>query len=180
MISIPLHFLIHPPNQISNPDPSTYQLLCFFLQDIQHQGENHPSTKADVITDSRSPFSRGPQSSPANLLSSSSSLLKGYFKPPLLYPVLRAHHLPFLSLYSQKIDLTSHFTKNEATMPSSSCSPPNSLFSVSFLLPQSQHALLLGIPSNSDFPGTGSTQLTRSHILKLSSLPAPFHHSHEI
>lgn len=148
--------------------------LCFSIQDIQHQGQNHLSTKADVITDSWFPTSRIPPSCPANLLSSSSSLLKGYFKPPLLYPVLRAHHLPFLSLYSPKNDLTSYFTKNKATMPSTSCSPPNSLFLVSFLLPQSRHALLLGIPPNPDFPGNGSTQLTRSHI-KFSSLPAPFH-----
>lgn len=92
--SPPLHSHIHSPNQIPSPDPHTCHLLCFSVQDTQHQGGNHTPTKADVATGSWSPFSRGSQSCPANLLSSSprpskaiSNLL--HFTSPFLHSTLR-------------------------------------------------------------------------------------------
>lgn len=62
MTSTPLHSHIHPPSQILAPDPPTPSTPISLSKTLNAKEKNHTSTKADVLTDSWSPFSRGPQS----------------------------------------------------------------------------------------------------------------------
>lgn len=83
--------------------PSTH-LLLFLSSGHSAPRGNHTSTKADVLTDPWSPFSRGPQSRPAVQLSPSPSLLKGYFKlPPPFYLSFRDPPLQLSPLHPQKM-----------------------------------------------------------------------------
>lgn len=139
---------------------------CFSLQDTQHQGVNHTSTKADIIIDSGSPFPRDFQSCPANLLSSSPSPSKA---------ISNLFHFTFPSSHSTLRKTTSPPTSK--TMKQECLQPPAQLQLTSFciLLPTaSQHAPILGLCLLLTFQALAP--LSSLLCPQLSSLSAPFHH----
>lgn len=133
--------------------------------------------KADVLTDSRpswSPWSRGPQNDPAILLSSS---------PPVSSKAISNLHstwaLEAVTSTSPRCTLRKWpclLLHRSARMLLTSCLPPNSPASVSFLLPPPLKPIGTAAQDSFDFLGTSSTHLILFHALTLASLPAPSHH----